>query len=153
MHNLFLQEHLLLINHFGWQRSKLFLLSSKITVVIKDSKFKTFSDTINSSEITICCIFRLCNARVVNILPLSYNNLTIKNLATLLDAANADTNSTAMLTMLYGTLHNYILGAPPLGLVQVWKIISPHQIIVQTWKFLCMTWTLERINRNFFKFF
>ena len=29
-------------------------------------------------------------------------------------------------------LHNYILGAPPLGLVQFGKIISPHQIIVQT---------------------
>ena len=28
-------------------------------------------------------------------------------------------------------MHNYILGAPPLGLVQVLKIIFPHQIIVQ----------------------
>ena len=42
---------------------------------------------------------------------------------------------------------------PPLGLVQVWKIISPHQSIVQAWIFLCMTRTLVRMNGNFFKFF
>ena len=50
----------------------------------------------------------------------------------------------------FGPLHNYILGAPPLGLVQVWKIIFPHQIIVQTWNFLYMTQTLVRINGIFF---
>ena len=41
---------------------------------------------------------------------------------------------------------------PPLGLVQVWQVISQHQIIVQTWNFLWMTWTLVRMNGIFVLF-
>ena len=51
------------------------------------------------------------------------------------------------------TMHYCNRGAPPLRIVQVWKIISQHQIIVKTWKFLCMTQTLLKIIINFFKFF
>ena len=51
------------------------------------------------------------------------------------------------------SLHNCDRGAPPLRIVQVWKIISQHQIIVQTWNFLCMTQTLVRMNEQIFKFF
>ena len=52
------------------------------------------------------------------------------------------------------TLHYCDRGAPPpLGLVKVWKIISQHQILLQTWKFLCVTGTLVRLNGHFFNFF
>ena len=40
-----------------------------------------------------------------------------------------------------------------LWIVQVWNIISQHQIIVQTWNFFCLKGTLVRIIENFFKFF
>ena len=42
---------------------------------------------------------------------------------------------------------------PSLRIVQVWKIISQQQIIVQTWIFLCMTRTLVRIIGIFFQVF
>ena len=53
----------------------------------------------------------------------------------------------------FGPLHYCDRGAPPLRIVQVWKIISQHKTIVQTWNFLCVTPTLVRIIGNFFKFF
>ena len=42
------------------------------------------------------------------------------------------------------SLHYCDRAAPPIGLVQVWKIIFQHQIIVQSWNFLGMTRTLVK---------
>ena len=50
-------------------------------------------------------------------------------------------------------MHYCDRGAHPLRIVQVWKIISQHQIIVQKWIFLCLTRTLVRIIGNFLKVF
>ena len=45
------------------------------------------------------------------------------------------------------------IGVHPLGLVQVWKIISEPQIIVQKWIFLCMIGILVRMDVIFVNFF
>ena len=47
-------------------------------------------------------------------------------------------------------LQYYILGASPLGFVEVWKIISQPQIIVQTWIFFLYD---RNIIKNKWKFF